>query len=241
MHPFSPLEYTTFEALRGHLVRGRQGRVLRHRGPQRVGQDDAAEAAREHLPGRSRADPGRRHAWRRSSSSASGFNPNLTARENVLLNGVMMGLTPREARRRFDEVIEFAELEEFVELKLKNYSSGMTVRLAFSVMVQSDADMMLIDEVLAVGDASFAQKCVDIFHADARRGQDDRPRHPRHGEPADALRPGDPDRGRGDRARAATPEDVGATLPPAQLRRQRRVRRPISRPGEPAYPTSMPG
>ncbi len=92
-----------------------------------------------------------------------GFNPELTSRENVVLNGVLMGLTRRESQRRLDAVLEFAELERFADLKLKNYSSGMMVRLAFSVMVQADADVMLIDEVLAVGDASFAQKCMDVF------------------------------------------------------------------------------
>jgi len=93
-----------------------------------------------------------------------GFNPDLAARDNVALNGIMLGLSPRDARARFDRVIEFAELEEFVDLKLKNYSSGMHVRLAFSVMIQVDADILLIDEVLAVGDASFQQKCFDVFH-----------------------------------------------------------------------------
>lgn len=93
-----------------------------------------------------------------------GFNLELTARENVILNGVMMGLTPKEVRRRIDSVIDFAELHEFVDLKLKNYSSGMLVRLAFSVMMEADADVLLIDEVLAVGDASFQQKCADAFH-----------------------------------------------------------------------------
>ena len=93
-----------------------------------------------------------------------GFNPELTARENVELNGVMMGLSRRDARSRLDAVLEFAELEEFVDLKLKNYSSGMLVRLAFSMMLQSDAEILLIDEVLAVGDASFQQKCADVFH-----------------------------------------------------------------------------
>jgi ABC-2 type transport system ATP-binding protein len=93
-----------------------------------------------------------------------GFNADLTARENVLLNGVMMGLTPQETRNRLDAVVEFAELSDFVELKLKNYSSGMLVRLAFSVMMQADADILLIDEVLAVGDAAFQQKCADAFH-----------------------------------------------------------------------------
>ena len=92
-----------------------------------------------------------------------GFHQELGARDNILLNGVMLGLTPREARERVDRVIEFAELEDFVDLKLKNYSSGMQVRLAFSVMVQVDADVLLIDEILAVGDAAFQQKCFDVF------------------------------------------------------------------------------
>jgi ABC-2 type transport system ATP-binding protein len=93
-----------------------------------------------------------------------GFDPDLTAVENVVLNGVMIGLSKREAERRLDSVLEFAELEDFVDLKLKNYSSGMLVRLAFSVMIQSDAEILLIDEVLAVGDAAFQQKCIDSFY-----------------------------------------------------------------------------
>jgi ABC-type polysaccharide/polyol phosphate transport system ATPase subunit len=93
-----------------------------------------------------------------------GFNPDLAARDNVVLNGIMLGLSPKEARRRYDSVIEFAELEDFQDLKLKNYSSGMHVRLAFSVAIQVDADVLLIDEVLAVGDASFQQKCYDVFN-----------------------------------------------------------------------------
>src|SRR5580700_3883650 len=93
-----------------------------------------------------------------------GFNQDLAARDNVVLNGIMMGLSPRESRRRVDEVIDFAELREFEELKLKNYSSGMHVRLAFSVAIQVDADVLLVDEVLAVGDAAFQQKCFDVFH-----------------------------------------------------------------------------
>ncbi|HEX6460666.1 MAG TPA: ABC transporter ATP-binding protein, partial [Thermoleophilaceae bacterium] len=100
-----------------------------------------------------------------------GFNPELTARENCVLNGVLMGLTRREANRRLGAVLEFAELEEFVDLQLKNYSSGMMVRLAFAVMVQADPDVMLIDEVLAVGDAAFGQKCMDVFHERRRAGR----------------------------------------------------------------------
>ena len=93
-----------------------------------------------------------------------GFNPDLAAYDNVALNGIMLGLSPREARARYERVIEFAELEEFQDLKLKNYSSGMHVRLAFSVAIQVDADVLLIDEVLAVGDAAFQQKCFDVFN-----------------------------------------------------------------------------
>jgi len=92
-----------------------------------------------------------------------GFNPELTARDNVMINAIMFGLSPAEARARFDEIIDFAELWEFVDLKLKNYSSGMQVRLAFSVMVHVNADVLLIDEVLAVGDAAFQQKCHDAL------------------------------------------------------------------------------
>jgi len=92
-----------------------------------------------------------------------GFNPELTARDNVIINAIMLGLSRRQARARFDEIIAFAELEEFVDLKLKNYSSGMSVRLGFAVAVQVDAEVLLVDEVLAVGDASFQQKCFEQF------------------------------------------------------------------------------
>jgi ABC-type polysaccharide/polyol phosphate transport system ATPase subunit len=92
-----------------------------------------------------------------------GFNPDLTARDNIVINAIMLGLTRRQARERFDDIIAFAELEEFLDLKLKNYSSGMSVRLAFSVAIQVDADVLLVDEVLAVGDAAFQQKCFEQF------------------------------------------------------------------------------
>jgi ABC-type polysaccharide/polyol phosphate transport system ATPase subunit len=92
-----------------------------------------------------------------------GFNPDLTARDNVIVNAIMLGLSRREARRRFDEIIAFAELEDFVDLKLKNYSSGMNIRLGFSVAIQVDAEILLVDEVLAVGDASFQRKCYEEF------------------------------------------------------------------------------
>jgi len=92
-----------------------------------------------------------------------GFNMELAARDNATLNAIMLGLTRSEAEERYERILEFSGLHEFEDLKLKNYSSGMLVRLAFSVMIQVDADILLIDEVLAVGDASFQQKCFDEF------------------------------------------------------------------------------
>ena len=100
-----------------------------------------------------------------------GFNGDLTARDNVMINAIMLGLSRRQARERFEGIIAFAELEEFLDMRLKNYSSGMTVRLAFSVAIQVDAEILLIDEVLAVGDASFQQKCFDEFHRLKREGR----------------------------------------------------------------------
>jgi ABC-type polysaccharide/polyol phosphate transport system ATPase subunit len=93
-----------------------------------------------------------------------GFNMDLTARDNVIINAIMLGLSRREAKMRFDAVIAFAELEEFIDLKLKNYSSGMLVRLAFATSIQVEAEILLIDEVLAVGDAAFQQKCFEEFY-----------------------------------------------------------------------------
>jgi ABC-2 type transport system ATP-binding protein len=100
-----------------------------------------------------------------------GFNPDLPARDNIEINATMMGLNPRLVRERFDEIIQFGELEGFVDQKLKNYSSGMQVRLAFSIMVHSEPDIMLVDEVLAVGDAAFQQKCLDVFHRLKQEGK----------------------------------------------------------------------
>jgi ABC-2 type transport system ATP-binding protein len=99
-----------------------------------------------------------------------GFRPDLPARPNILLNGVMMGLSPAETRRRTDEILEFAELEEFDELQLKNYSSGMRGRLGFSIMTHVDSDVLLVDEIMAVGDKSFRDKCGDVIAGMRSRG-----------------------------------------------------------------------
>jgi ABC-2 type transport system ATP-binding protein len=92
-----------------------------------------------------------------------GFNPELTGRENVYLNGALLGFSRKEIDERYDDIVEFAELEDFMDQKLKNYSSGMQVRLAFSVATRAEADILLVDEVLAVGDADFQRKCYDYF------------------------------------------------------------------------------
>ncbi len=93
-----------------------------------------------------------------------GFNPELTGRENVYLNGALLGFTTKEIDAMYDDIVSFAELEDFMDQKLKNYSSGMQVRLAFSMATRSEADILLIDEVLAVGDADFQRKCFNYFH-----------------------------------------------------------------------------
>jgi ABC-type polysaccharide/polyol phosphate transport system ATPase subunit len=100
-----------------------------------------------------------------------GFNPELTARENVYLNGAVLGLTRRELARSIDDIIGFAELEDFADQKLKSFSSGMQVRLAFSVAIQANAGILLMDEVLAVGDARFQTRCFDVFNRYRREGR----------------------------------------------------------------------
>jgi ABC-2 type transport system ATP-binding protein len=94
-----------------------------------------------------------------------GFNPELTGRENVYLNGALLGFSEKEVNAMYQDIVEFAELEKFMDQKLKNYSSGMQVRLAFSMAIRAEADVLLIDEVLAVGDADFQRKCFDYFRS----------------------------------------------------------------------------
>ncbi len=100
-----------------------------------------------------------------------GFNPELTGRENVYLNGAILGLTRKEVEAKYEEIVEFAELERFMDQKLKNYSSGMQVRLAFSIAMQAHNDILLIDEVLAVGDANFQRKCFVKFNEIKKQGK----------------------------------------------------------------------
>ncbi len=100
-----------------------------------------------------------------------GFNPELTGRENVYMNGAMLGFTTEEIDGMYDDIVEFAELKEFMNQKLKNYSSGMQVRLAFSVAIKAQGDILILDEVLAVGDEAFQRKCNDYFMERKKSGK----------------------------------------------------------------------
>jgi ABC-type polysaccharide/polyol phosphate transport system ATPase subunit len=101
----------------------------------------------------------------------AGFHPEISGRENVYINGIMLGLSKREVHERFDEIVDFAELREFIDAPVKTYSSGMYMRLGFAVAIHVNPDVLLIDEVLAVGDEGFTHKCLDKFAEFRRRGK----------------------------------------------------------------------
>ncbi|HUU32971.1 MAG TPA: ABC transporter ATP-binding protein, partial [Vicinamibacterales bacterium] len=101
----------------------------------------------------------------------AGFHPEISGRENVFINGIMLGLTKREIQKRFDEIVEFAELRDFIDAPVKTYSSGMYMRLGFAVAIHVDPEVLLVDEVLAVGDQGFTVKCLDKFAEFRRRNK----------------------------------------------------------------------
>jgi ABC-type polysaccharide/polyol phosphate transport system ATPase subunit len=161
-HPFRRVEYRTLQAVRDVTFDVHRGEFFGIVGRNGSGKSTLLKI----MASIYQADVGRiRIAGRLAPfiELGVGFDTELTSRENIVLNGVLMGLDRHEAAKRIDSVLEFAELREFADLKLKNYSSGMMVRLAFAIMVEARADVMLIDEVLAVGDASFSQKCMEVF------------------------------------------------------------------------------
>jgi ABC-type polysaccharide/polyol phosphate transport system ATPase subunit len=170
LHPFRRMGHEAFPALKDVSFAVDNGEFFGIVGRNGSGKSTLLKC----LAGIYAADRGRIYVNGRMSTFIElgvGFNNDLPARDNVMINATMLGLSPREARRRYDAVIDFAELREFEDLKLKNYSSGMEVRLAFSVMMQVDAEVLLIDEVLAVGDAAFQQKCFDEFARIRREGR----------------------------------------------------------------------
>src|ERR1700730_3574857 len=101
----------------------------------------------------------------------AGFHPEISGREHVYINGIMLGLTKRQIQHRFDDIVDFAELHEFIDAPVKTYFSGMYMRLGFAVAIHVDPDVLLVDEVLAVGDEGFTHKCLDKFAELRRRGK----------------------------------------------------------------------
>jgi ABC-type polysaccharide/polyol phosphate transport system ATPase subunit len=101
----------------------------------------------------------------------AGFHPEISGRENIFINGIMLGLTKKEVHRRFDEIVEFAEMQDFIDAPVKTYSSGMYMRLGFAVAIHVDPEVLLVDEVLAVGDQGFTHKCLDKFSEFRRRNK----------------------------------------------------------------------
>jgi ABC-type polysaccharide/polyol phosphate transport system ATPase subunit len=101
----------------------------------------------------------------------AGFHPEISGRENIFINGIILGLTKKKIQEKFDEIVKFAELEDFIDNPVKSYSSGMYMRLGFSIAINVDPDILLVDEVLAVGDASFVPKCLDKINEFKRQGK----------------------------------------------------------------------
>ena len=100
-----------------------------------------------------------------------GFQPELSARENIVVNATLLGLTRQQIKEKFDEIVAFAEIENFLDLKIKNFSAGMKARLAFAIAKEADADIYLCDEVLAVGDEGFQKKCMAVFEKWKKEGK----------------------------------------------------------------------
>lgn len=164
LHPFHRLTYETQRALDDVSFSIERGEFFGIVGPNGSGKSTLLKI----LAGIYRADSGTIRIDGLLSPFIElgvGFNPELNARDNVRVNGTLLGLSRRELDERFDEIIGFAELERFVDQKLKNYSSGMLLRLAYSIAIQVDFDVLLLDEVLAVGDESFQEKCFQTFHS----------------------------------------------------------------------------
>ena len=162
LHPLGRMEYERQNALRDVNFTVEEGEMFGVIGPNGSGKSTLMKLIAGIYP----ADAGALHVRGKLSPFIElgvGFNLELTARDNMRINATLLGLSRRELDSRFDEIIAFAELERFVDQKLKNYSSGMLLRLAYSIAIQVDFDILLLDEVLAVGDRDFQEKCFDTF------------------------------------------------------------------------------
>ncbi|MGI8631600.1 MAG: ABC transporter ATP-binding protein [Solirubrobacterales bacterium] len=162
LHPLRRAETRDLHALRGTSFEVRTGEFFGIVGRNGSGKSTMLKV----LAGIYRPDAGSVSVAGRLSPFIElgvGFNMEMNARDNVAINATLLGISRSEAMERFDDIVRFAELGDFVDLKLKNYSSGMQVRLGFATAIQVDADVLLLDEVLAVGDARFQEKCFDVF------------------------------------------------------------------------------
>jgi ABC-type polysaccharide/polyol phosphate transport system ATPase subunit len=162
LHPFHRIDYEVQQALDNVSFDVEEGEFLGIIGPNGSGKSTLLKI----LAGIYRMDSGTVRIDGRLSPFIElgvGFNPELSARDNVRINGTLLGLGKRELDERFHGIFEFAGLQRFIDQKLKNFSSGMQVRLAYSIAIQVDFDILLLDEVLAVGDQSFQQKCFATF------------------------------------------------------------------------------
>ncbi len=121
----------------------------------------------------------------------TGFHPELTGRENIFLNGAILGMSRAEIRKKFDEIVAFAEVEKFLDTPVKRYSSGMYVRLAFAVAAHLEPEILIVDEVLAVGDAEFQKKCLGKMNDVARGRPHGSVRQPQHGHRDQLVSAGD--------------------------------------------------
>ena len=165
---FPPIEYV--EALRGVSLSVRAGTTLGIIGRNGSGKSTLIRI----IAGIYKPDSGRLLTQGRVSALielGAGFHPEFTGRENIYINGIILGLPKKEIRRRFDEIVQFAGLEEFIDSPVRTYSSGMYMRLGFSVAVHVDPDILLVDEVLAVGDEAFVRKCLGKMDEFKRRGK----------------------------------------------------------------------
>ena len=158
LHPFHRVDYERNEALRDVSFSIEKGEFFGVIGPNGSGKSTLLKI----MAGIYRADSGSARVYGRLSPFIElgvGFNDELNGRDNIRINGALLGLTLKEIDERFDEIVSFAGLERFIDQKVKNYSSGMRVRLAYSVAIQVEFDILLLDEVLAVGDQDFQEKC----------------------------------------------------------------------------------
>jgi ABC-type polysaccharide/polyol phosphate transport system ATPase subunit len=159
-----------FEALRGVSFRVPQGKTFGIIGENGSGKSTMLKI----LAGISKPTSGTLETRGRISALielGAGFHPEISGRENVFINGIILGLTKKQIQEKYDEIVRFAELEEFIESPVKSYSSGMFMRLGFSIAINVNPDILLIDEVLAVGDASFVPKCLDKINEFRRNGK----------------------------------------------------------------------